>query len=172
MCRRFAAAPALLLAAMGCGDPTVTDDPRADVLRINEVMASNGAACADDAGEFDDWIELKNGGDAELVLDGITITDDRATPDKVALDGLTIPAGGRLLLVADGTPAQGATHLPFRLSAAGEELLLFIGQAIIDEVTWTSALTDVSLARFPDGTGDFATCALSTCGEDNGAACE
>jgi hypothetical protein len=161
----------LLLAACE-GAPPTTDDPRADVLRINELMASNGATCADEVGEFDDWIELINTGDEELALDGITISDDRATPDKASLDGLSIPAGGRLLLVADGTPAQGATHLPFKLSAAGEELLLFIGEAIVDEVSWTSALTDVSLARFPDGSGDFATCALATCGEDNGASCE
>ena len=154
------------------GAPPTTDDPRADVIRINELMVSNGASCADGAGEFDDWIELINTGDADLSLDGIAITDDRATPDKASLDGLTIPATGRLLLVADATPAQGATHLPFKLSAAGEELLLFIGEAIVDEVTWTSALTDVSLARFPDGSGEFATCALSTCGEENGASCE
>ncbi len=154
------------------GAPPTTNDPRADVIRINELMASNGTSCADAAGEFDDWIELINIGDAELSLDGIAITDDRATPDKASLDGLTIPATGRLLLVADATPAQGATHLPFKLSAAGEELLLFIGEAIIDEVTWTSALTDVSLARFPDGSGEFASCALSTCGEENGASCE
>lgn len=166
-------APALVLVLAACdGAPPTTDDPRADVLRINELMASNGAACADDAGEFDDWIELINTGDADIDLDGIAISDDRTTPDKASLDGLSIPAGGRLLLVADGTPAQGATHLPFKLSAAGEELLLFIGEAIVDEVTWTSALTDVSLARFPDGSGDFATCALSTCGAANGASCE
>jgi hypothetical protein len=46
-----------------------------------------------------------------------------------------------LLLVADATPAQGATHLPFKLSAAGEELLLFIGEAIVDEVTVGDAVT-------------------------------
>jgi len=169
---RRALASFFLLCAACEGAPPTTDDPRADVLRINELMASNGATCADDVGEFDDWIELINTGEDELSLDGIAITDDRTTPDKASLDGLTIPAGGRLLLVADGTPAQGATHLPFKLSAAGEELLLFIGEAIIDEVSWTSALADVSLARFPDGSGEFATCALSTCGEENGASCE
>lgn len=163
----------LALSIAACGaDPTTTDDPRAGQVKINEVMASNGAACADDIGEFDDWIELINTGDADVALDGIAISDDRTVFDKAALDGLTIPAGGRLLLVADGTPAQGPLHLPFRLSAAGEELLLFIGEAPIDEVTWTSALTDVSLARFPDGSGDFSTCALSTCGAENGATCE
>lgn len=169
---RHALPCSLLLVLAACEAAPTTDDPRADVLRINELMASNGATCADESGEFDDWIELMNTGDEDLALDGITITDDRTTPDKASLDGLSIPAGGRLLLVADGTPAQGATHLPFKLSAAGEELLLFIGEAIVDEVTWTSALTDVSLARFPDGSGDFASCALSTCGEDNGASCE
>jgi hypothetical protein len=171
MRRILASCTALLLFACD-GAPLTTDDPRADVLRINELMASNDTTCADEAGEFDDWIELINMGAGDVSLDGITITDDRATPDKASLDGLTILAGGILLLRADGTPAQGATHLPFRLSAAGEELLLFIGDAIVDEVTWTSATTDVSLARFPDGTGDFVTCAQVSCGADNGASCE
>jgi hypothetical protein len=168
-----ALAPVFLVLLTACdGAPPTTDDPRADVLRINELMASNSASCADNAGEFDDWVELINLGDAELALDGITISDDRTTPDKASLDGLSIPAAGHLLLIADGTPAQGPTHLPFRLSAAGEELLLFIGEAIVDEVSWTSAVADVALARFPDGGGDFATCARSTCGAENGASCE
>ena len=151
-------------------EPT-TDDPRADVLRINEVVASNATACPDGAGEFDDWVELVNLGDADVALDGVTITDDRTARDKGTLDGLSIPAGGRLLLFADGTVAQGSDHLPFKLSAAGEELLICIDGAIVDELTWTGALPDQAQARFPDGTGDFQACATTTCGQENGDAC-
>jgi hypothetical protein len=155
----------------GPGDEPTTNDPRADVLRINELVASNTSTCPDDAGEFDDWIELVNLGDAELALDGVTITDDRTARDKASLDGLSIPAGGRLVLFADGTVAQGNDHLPFRLSAAGEELLLVIDGAIVDELTWTGAVADQARARFPDGTGDFTTCTTTSCGEQNGASC-
>ncbi len=161
-----------VFACMSCDGGVVTSDPRADVLRINEVMASNQNACLDDVGEADDWIELFNSSDSDVELTGATITDNRDKPNKKALDGLTVPAGGVLLLYADDEAGQGPLHLPFKLSAAGEEVVLFIGDAIVDEVVWTSALTDVSLARFPDGSGDFSLCALSTCGAVNGAACE
>ena len=156
----------------GCGGGGVSSDPRASHLRINEVMPANAASCVDGAGEADDWLELFNDSDADINLDGVSITDDRTTPDKFALDGLTVPAGGVLLLWADGTVAQGSDHLPFKLSAAAEEVLLFIGEGQVDEVTWTGAVADVSLARLPDGSGEPALCALSSCGERNGAACE
>jgi len=163
---------AAMVGLSACDGGTVTDDPRAEHLRINEVMPANAASCLDGAGEADDWLELFNASDAGMDLTGITITDDRTTPDKFALDGLTVPAGGVLLLWADDTVAQGTDHLPFKLSAAAEEVLLFIGDVVVDEVIWTGALDDVSQARFPDGSGDVALCALSSCGVVNGAACE
>jgi hypothetical protein len=141
------------------------------VLRINELMASNTSGCADDAGEFDDWIELINLDDADVPLDGVTISDDNNERGKASLDGLSIAGGGRLVLFADDTIAQGSTHLPFKLSAAGEELVIAIDGAIVDEVTWTAAVSDLALARFPDGSGEFANCATSTCGAPNGSSC-
>jgi hypothetical protein len=163
-----------LMAAGACngdGGGGAPVDPRVDVVRINELMPSNQAACADDQGEFDDWIELVSLDDADVSLDGFALSDDRTTPQRAPLDGLSIPAGGRLLLFADGTPEQGPAHLPFRLSATGEELLLSFGEATVDEVAWTTAVTDSSLGRFPDGTGDVVSCPTSTCGADNGASC-
>jgi hypothetical protein len=179
LCARFVVVTLVALSPVaGCGggnggpepEPT-TDDPRADALRINEVVASNTASCTDAAGEFDDWVELVNLDDVDVDLDGVTISDDRTQRDKAALDGLSIPGGGRRLLFADGTVAQGNDHLPFKLSAPGEELLIFIDGAIVDEVTWTAALPDQARARFPDGTGAFTTCATTSCGEANGATC-
>ena len=83
-----------------------------------------------------------------------------------------MPAGGVLLLWADDTVAQGTDHLPFKLSAAAEEVLLFIGEGKVDELTWTGAVADVGLGRFPDGSGEPTLCASSSCGDVNGAACE
>jgi hypothetical protein len=167
----FVALPACNGAVDGDAPEPTTDDPRADALRINEVVASNATTCPDAAGEFDDWIELVNLDDVDVALDGVTITDDRSARDKGSLDGLTIPANGRLVLFADGAVAQGNDHLPFKLSAAGEELLICIDGAVIDEVTWTAALPDQAQARFPDGSGDFVTCAATTCGQPNGDTC-
>lgn len=162
----------IVVGASACnGDGGVPVDPRVELVRINELMPSNQAACADDQGEFDDWIELVSLDDADVSLDGFALSDDRTTPQKAPLDGLSIPASGRLLLFADGTPEQGPLHLPFRLSATGEELLLSVGETIVDEVAWTTTVTDSSLGRFPDGTGEVTSCSTSTCGAANGASC-
>ena len=168
-------ASCLSLSGVGVAcDPVVagSDDPRIGIISINEFMASNSSVCVDDAGEADDWLELFNSGDDDVDLDGLHITDDRATPQKASLDGLSVGAGEVLLLWADGTPAQGQDHLPFKLSAAGEELVVFAQDAIVDELSWTAAVTDVSSARLPDGGGDISTCAAATCGERNGASCD
>ncbi len=169
-CRLALLAPCAVAAVVGACDPAVAgeDDPRIGVLHINEFMASNSAACVDELGEADDWLELYNSGDDDIDLDGLSITDDRATPDKASLDGKSIAAGAVLLLWADGTPDQGDDHLPFKLSAAGEELVIFAADAIVDELTWTAATADVSSARIPDGDDNVVTCANSSCGETNG----
>lgn len=169
----LAAFTALSLAACGGGDPA-TPDARSvvGVLVINEILASNTAACADPFGEFDDWVELYNAGDTELDLAGYTVTDDPAMPAKATLQaGLTIPAHGYKLLWCDGQ-VQGLDHLSFKLDAAGEAFAIFTPDGtLVDKVTFGAATTDISVARFPDGTGALAECNVPTCGTRNGASC-
>ena len=55
-----------LFGLSACDGGTVTDDPRADHLRINEVMPANAASCLDGASEADDWLELFNDSDADI----------------------------------------------------------------------------------------------------------
>jgi len=152
--------------------PDTAGASAAGVLFINEVMPSNTAACSDALGEFDDWVELYNAGDADLDLAGFTVTDDAALPTKAVLPaGVVVPAHGTLLLWADGQ-VQGVDHLSFKLDAAGEAFAIFAPDgAPIDAMTFAAATTDVSFARLPDGTGAFAPCARATCGALNGAAC-
>jgi len=141
-------------------------------LFINEVMPSNTTACADSFGEFDDWIELYNAGAADLDLTGYYVTDDMATPMKAQLPaGLIVPAHGYKLLWADDQ-VQGVDHLAFKLDAQGEQFAISAPDGtLIDSLTFGAATSDVAFARLPDGTGDFASCAASTCGAANGASC-
>ncbi len=99
---------------------------------INEFMASNRAAVQDVDSpaadpSFPDWIELFNTTSAEIALEGYTITDDLAVPDKHSLSGeLVLPAGGYLLLWADDDEEkEGADHLGFQLAREGEEIGLY-----------------------------------------------
>ena len=47
---------------------------------INEYLASNDACCTDENGDYDDFIELYNGGSASVDVGGMYITDDLADP--------------------------------------------------------------------------------------------
>ena len=174
-----------LLAALGAcsSDPATTGDaataedgtsdaPAAGSLFINEVMPSNAAACADSFGEFDDWVELYNAGAADLDLTGYYVTDDSTMPMKAQLPaGVVVPAHGYKLLWADGE-VQGVDHLAFKLAAEGEQFAITAPDGtLVDSITFGAATTDVAFARLPDGTGDFASCAVATCGAANGTSC-
>lgn len=180
MSRKVAVLLSTLALATGCGESTdsaadggVDAGPATPKLFINEVMPSNATACADEAGKFGDWIELFNAGSADIDLNGWFISDDATAPTKRKFGtGLVVKAGGYLLLWADDTSAGAANHLSFKLSAEGEAVVLSNPQqVVVDQMTWTNATENVSLARLPDGTGAFASCTKSTCGKANGATC-
>ena len=70
-------------------------------------------------------------------------------------DGTTIPAGGFLLVWADGSTEQlvnGDLHVKFSLSKNGEAIALFAPDGtLIDGVTFGAQTNDISQGRFPDG---------------------
>jgi hypothetical protein len=49
---------------------------------VNEFMAGNTATLQDEAGEYDDWIELFNTTGASVSLNGYYITDNLDNPCK------------------------------------------------------------------------------------------
>lgn len=125
-------------------------------IYINELMASNAGLAFEGGPDgtdpwTPDWLELYNPSGLDLPLDGYTLSDDPDVPDLARLDGLVLPAGGRLLLYATGE-ASAPGWLPFSLSAAGERLSLYdpAGQPL-DQVEWTDMPTDFVAARVPDG---------------------
>lgn len=131
-------------------------------LYINEIMASNGSTIADEAGEFDDWIEIYNGGTQDVNLAGYYFSDDPNDPQKWQIPAdnptqTTVPASGFLLLWADNDPGQGAHHLGFKLSSAGEEITLSHpdGSSLINQISFVNQTLDISYGRSSDGGNDF-----------------
>ena len=168
--------PFLLLLAVtvtlaGCTKAVVVDDtagPITGTFVINEYMPSNQSTVADEGGAYPDWIELYNGTSDAIVLDGYSIGQDPAAPSGDALDGLEIDSADYLLLWADGDVDEGDNHLEFRLSKAGEDLVLFDPDGLIlDETSWTDAETDSSEARSVDGGGEWYRTASPTPGAAN-----
>lgn len=145
-------------------------------LVINEFMASNTSCCPDtDSGEdeFDDWIEIHNTGNTPVNVAGMYLSDDIENPfgDKISeddADATTIPAGGYLVLWADGSTDQGALHLNFSLSADGEDVgLFYIDGRTIDAYTFDAQAEDVSLGRTTDGGTTWETFTEPTPGQSN-----
>jgi hypothetical protein len=122
-------------------------------LVLNEFMASNSATIQDDFGEYEDWIELHNIGNAPVNLDGMYLTDNVNDATQWRIAGadpgqMIIPAGGYLVIWADNDSDQGPYHAPFKLSAAGERIGLYDRAGrLIDTVQFGVQLQDVAMAR-------------------------
>jgi len=134
------------------------DVPKA-IYYFNEFMADNDTFIPDPEGNYDDWIEIYNGGNILGNIGGMYITDDLEDltmwqiPDTYP-DSTAIPPGGFLLLWADKEPEQGVLHVNIKLSAGGEQLGLTEsdGTTILDSLTFGAQQTDISEGRLPDGT--------------------
>lgn len=128
-------------------------------LVINEFMASNDNAFADEFGEYDDWVEIYSLSDVPIYLGNYFLSDNEGTPDKWPLPDVSIQPGEYLILWADGDEGQGDFHADFKLSASGEFIGLFDSSvndfALIDGYDFDEQSTDVSMARIPNGTGPF-----------------
>lgn len=143
-----------------------------DGLYINEFMASNASVCYDENGVYSDWIELYNANDTALDISGFYISDDLTKPMKYAFpEGTTIEAHGCLLVFCSKTETvEGSNeiHAPFGLLTYKEDVVLSMPTgAIIDSYSYSEQTTDVSMARTPDGTGDFVPCSKPSPGFPN-----
>ena len=128
-------------------------------LYINEIMAANDAIISDEAGEYDDWIELYYNGTESLYLGDKYLSDDETTPNKWLMPDIWITPGQYLLFWADKDEEQGPMHTNFKLSASGEFIGIFDSEEnnfnTIDHLNFGEQESDMALGRIPDGTGVF-----------------
>ncbi len=145
-------------------------------LIINEFMASNDAAFADEHGDFDDWIEIYNSNNYAVDIGGMYMTDDLEHPTMwqipdTAPDSTTIAPGGFLVLWADKESEEGVLHLELKLSGKGEQIGIsdrFEGNTIsIDSLTFGPQWADTSYGYVEDGGGDRGYFNPATPGETN-----
>jgi hypothetical protein len=101
---------------------------------INEFMAENKSALADEDGGYSDWLELHNPTASPVNLGGFFLTDSASQPQKWALPSVSLGAGAFkvvFLSSKDRAPAAGQWHTNFRLSKDGEYLALTNGGGVI-----------------------------------------
>lgn len=165
---KIAVGVCLLMLLAACNDPDDTGGQ--DTLVVNEVVSSNDGVAIDETGQPEDWIELINSGTTSIRLADYAIADSGSA--FIPLPDVELPPGAFILLWADDDPDRGANHLPFKLSASGDRVILRNGSGeIVQQIELPALETDQSYSRFPSGSGDFARCRYATPGKSNGQRC-
>jgi hypothetical protein len=132
---------------------------------INEFLADNVSDVKNENFQYEDWIELYNTSSAPLELSGLYLTDDYSLPNKFTFPQNTIiPANGHLIVWADNNASTSSyVHCNFKLSANGEQLMLRTpAGTVLDSVTFGPQNSDISMARCPDGIGNFTVTSSPT----------
>lgn len=146
----------LVLAAVGAYDYY-----KAQHVLINEVCSNNFAAGKDENGAYSDCVELYNPRKAPVSLENCFLTDDEKEPDKYSLQGVSVPAGGYVMIwlgKEDG----------LRISREGEKLFLvdasegtYLDQVIVPRLSY-----DTSYGRIKDGKSQWSVMS-TTLGSSN-----
>ena len=134
-------------------------------------MASNSNTVADEFGEYDDWVEIFNGGTGSVWLGDKYLSDNYLNPSRWQMPDVEIQEGEFMLFWADNDTEQGDFHTSFKLSAAGEEIGIYDSQennyAEIEFTVFGVQQSDISIGRIPDGTGDIVFLSYATPGYSN-----
>lgn len=97
-------------------------------VRINEVMTANKSACYDETGACPDWIELYNASSQPVDITGWVLTDKTSRTIRFTFPEYVMQSGEYVIVFASGRLQNGegdTWHAPFKLSSAGDTLLLF-----------------------------------------------
>lgn len=139
-------------------------------LIINEFMADN-TIIKDNAGEFDDWIEIFNADNKTIWLGDKYLTDNPESPDKWKMPDINLDPGKFALFWADEDQDQGIVHTNFKLSKSGEFIGIFDNDinnfAPIDTFHFSQTTTNVTYGRYPDGEGNVVRLSVPTPGFSN-----
>jgi hypothetical protein len=145
-------------AGTGNSDIGLVISDQAGMLVINEFMALNNSLYSDEYGDFDDWVELYNGGSVPVDIGGMYLTDDPTQPRawQIPADDANrtvVQPGAWIVLWCDGEPEQGTLHGDLQLSGSGEYFALYDvdGETLIDSVQYGQQAPNVSYGRTQDG---------------------
>jgi len=139
----------------------IKDDVNVDgssVLKLNEIMSK-------DVNDAPDWIELYNGGSADMDISGYIVNDN-----SDAEGGYAIPSG--TTITAGGFYRVDETSFGFGISSGGEDVSLSEPDGtVIDYTTTPDMSSNVGLtwAREIDGDGEWMI-SSPTPGSSNGSA--
>ncbi len=126
---------------------------------INEFLADNVSAFADQDGEYDDWIELYNPTNNPITLTGRYLTDkkDNLVKYQFAQPNLVLNPSNYLIIWCDEQQTQQGIHTNFKLSASGEFIALVEndGITVIDSISFGPQISNISFGRLTDGSANW-----------------
>jgi len=95
-------------------------------LIISEIMASNNYTIKDKYGNYSDYIEIYNGYDYDINLEGYYLSDDDFNTKKWIFPNITIKAKSYLVVYASGKNEviEDEIHTNFKLSSNKEVVAL------------------------------------------------
>ena len=131
--------------------------PAMGVITINEFLAGNTSGQQNELGDFEDWIELYNNTDSAISLYGLCLSDNIGQINKFSFPANTsINPHSFITVWADQTALSTGLHANFKLSLSGEQIILSNGlNTVLDSISFGAQIANVSMARCPDGTGNF-----------------
>lgn len=126
-------------------------------LVINEISANNASIAMDEAGQYEDWIELYNNSTENINLLGYYLSDELGDMTKWAFPEVSIAPNAYLIVWADNDAMVGTElHANFQLSNSGEVLTLSNpSEQIVDQIDFPEQFEDLTYGRFENGTGMF-----------------
>ena len=139
---------------------------------FNEILASNESYPINDS--TSDWIELYNtdtSNSADLTGVRINLSNSDGTSKNFTFpEGATISPKGYYMIACDSGEKSSIQNTGFNIPAAGATLKLYAssGTSPIDTIDFGPQVTDYSIGRIGDGTGNFVLC-IPTAGNANQA---
>ena len=160
----------------GLGFYASTDDERARLPVITEIVASSSTTAADAIGDHPDWIELHNPADEPIDLAGWTLSDDDDPTSFWEIPELVLEPGDHVVVFASGRgvpDADGNLHTDFHLDRDGEPVVLTgpDGITIIDRLPPVPVPRNASFGRDPADPDRLCWFAVPTPGEPNAPEC-
>lgn len=115
---------------------TVAEISSSRGVRINEVMTSNKTALSTSEGDYPDWIELMNTSSSPVDITGWALVDKTTRSTYFVFPQYSLAPGEAVVVFASGHLQQengSDFHAPFRLSSAGDTLMLSDEHGVVIE---------------------------------------